>query len=110
MTSVYREADILVLTSDREGSPNVILEAMASGLPIVATKIGGVPEIVQHGLTGYLTNVDDLEAMTSVLLELVDNPSLRNHIGRAGREYVSTHHSLERLPDLLEDLYEAATA
>lgn len=110
MTSVYREADVLVLTSDREGSPNVILEAMASGLPIVATKIGGVPEIVQQGLTGYLTDVDDLEAMTAVLLELVDNPSLRNHIGRAGREYVSAHHSLEHLPDLLEDLYEAATA
>ncbi len=110
VTSVYREADALVLTSDREGSPNVILEAMASGLPVVASRVGGVPEIVQHGLTGYLTDVDDLQTMTTALLELVNDRSLRRHMGQAGREYVSAQHSAEHLPDLLEDLYEAAAA
>ena len=55
LTPVYREADILALTSDWEGTPNVVLEAMASGLAVVATKAGGISDIVQHGKTGFLT-------------------------------------------------------
>jgi glycosyltransferase involved in cell wall biosynthesis len=56
MGPVYRDADIFLLTSDWEGTPNVVLEAMASGLPVVATRVGGVPEIVRHGETGLLVD------------------------------------------------------
>jgi len=56
MHSLYQQASIFVLTSEHEGTPNVLLEAMATGLPVVATPVGGVPEIVQHGRTGFLAS------------------------------------------------------
>lgn len=108
MRPIYKEADILVLTSDWEGTPNVILEAMASGLPVVATKVGGVPEVVQHELTGYLVHPDDEDSMVDVLLRLIHEPSLREEMGASGRAYVEKHHSLQRLPFLLQELYEEA--
>jgi glycosyltransferase involved in cell wall biosynthesis len=107
MRSIYQEADILVLTSEHEGTPNVILEAMACGLPVVATRVGGVPDIIQDGLTGFLVPKDDENAQLRVLLELVHNTDLRTRIGAAAQAYVETHHSLSQLPIWLQQLYEA---
>jgi len=106
MASIYREADILVLTSDWEGTPNVLLEAMASGLPVVANRVGGVEEVVRHGTTGYLGEVDDENTMIISLLKLIGNPQLKQQIGRAARDYVVSNHSLGRLPELLTRIYE----
>ena len=108
MTSIYREADILVLTSDWEGTPNVLLEAMASGLPVVATRVGGVAEVVRQGETGYLVEVDDEETMITSMLKLISDRRLREQMGRAGRDYVVSSRSLRRLPELLRNIYEAA--
>jgi len=108
MRSAYREAAVCVLTSDFEGTPNVLLEAMASGLPVVATRVGGVPEIVRHGTTGFLHEPDDLNGMTAALAELVRNPKLRIEMGRRARTYVEQNHSLERLPACLSGLYQLA--
>ncbi len=105
MADVYRESDILVLTSDWEGTPNVVLEAMASGLPVVATAVGGVPEIVRDGITGFLVSPDDTKSTTDRLLELVCNASLREEMGRAARKDVEQNHSLERLPEFLARVY-----
>lgn len=102
---VYRESDVLVLTSDWEGTPNVILEAMASGLTIVSTRVGGVPEIVTHGETGYLVDRDDTRALRQALERLVDNRSLRLEMGQRAREYVLAQHSLQQLPHRLTTLY-----
>lgn len=106
MRLIYQEADILVLTSDHEGMPNVVLEAMASGLPVVATRVGGVPEVVQDGLTGYLVSPHDEDSMVEALLRLIHQPSLRAEMGRSGRAYVEQYHSLQRLPLWLQGLYE----
>lgn len=103
---VYRESDILMLTSDHEGTPNVVLEAMASGLPVVATNVGGVPEIIQHGKTGYLADPKDESMMVEILLALVNDPNLRGEIGNRARQYVEKHHSLVQLTHNLEKLYE----
>lgn len=108
MAPIYRAADVLVLTSDYEGTPNVVLEAMASGLPVVATRVGDVPEIVRHGETGYLTDATDEASMTEALLQLVGDRSLRMEMGCRARKYVEAERSLNRLPKLLADLYRVA--
>jgi glycosyltransferase involved in cell wall biosynthesis len=106
MRPVYHEAGICVLTSDFEGTPNVLLEAMASGLPVVATNVGGVPGIVQHGLTGFLHEPDDVEGLVADVFELVMNSKLRTKMGQRARAFVEERHGLQRLPVYLSDLYQ----
>ena len=108
MRSIYHEAEVCVLTSDYEGTPNVLLEAMASGLPVVASRVGGVPGIVRHEETGFLFEPDKLEGFVAALAELVRNPELRMRMGRNARHYVEQNHNLRRLPVYLSDLYQVA--
>jgi glycosyltransferase involved in cell wall biosynthesis len=108
MSSIYSEAAVCVLTSDFEGTPNVLLEAMASGLPVVATRVGGVPGIVRHEDTGFLLEPDNLDGFAAALAELVRNPELRTKMGRRARVYVEQNHSLQRLPLYLSGLYKLA--
>jgi glycosyltransferase involved in cell wall biosynthesis len=108
--SLYQEADLFVLTSAWEGTPNVLLEAMATGVPVVATRVGGVPEIVQHGVTGYLADPDDEGALVSAVQALIDDQGLRLRVGRQAREFVEARHSVHRLPRYLDDLYRWALA
>ncbi len=108
MPSIYRQATIFVLTSEHEGTPNVLLEAMAAGLPVIATSVGGVPEIVQHGRTGFLVPQEDAEAPLDAISQLVSDPSLRTEMGTRARAYVEDIHSVHRLPAHLNDLYHLA--
>lgn len=108
--SVYHEAAVCVLTSDFEGTPNVLLEAMASGLPVVSTKVGGVAGIVRHGQTGFLFEPDNHEGMVSALVELVKNEELRTDMGQRARAYVEENHALGRLPAYLSGLYQLVLA
>lgn len=110
MEGVYREADALVMTSDYEGTPNVVLEAMASGLPVVAPRVGGIPDIVEDGSTGLLFDRDDERALVECVAALVGTPDLRVRLGAAARASVTASHCPERLPSLLSDLYTAALA
>jgi len=105
---LYHESAICVLTSDYEGTPNVLLEAMASGLPVVASNVGGVPEIVRHGRNGFLHEPKDVGVFTETLAGLVKNSGLRAEMGRRARTFVQEHHSLQRLPTYLEQLYQLA--
>jgi len=77
-------ADVFVLPSYREGMPRSIIEAMASGLPVVATDIRGCREEVADGETGFLVPVRDARALAAALNRLVDDPDLRDSMGRAG--------------------------
>ncbi len=110
LAPVYREADILALTSDWEGTPNVVLEAMASGLAVVATKAGGVADIVQHGQTGFLAEPADEKFLVETLLQLVTQPGLRKQTGAQARAHVETHHSIKCLPHFLDGLYKMTLA
>src|SRR5439155_2939661 len=87
MRPLYHEAAACVLTSDYEGTPNILLEAMASGLPVVASRVGGVPGIVKHRQTGFLLEPDDLEGFATALVELVRNSKLRQEMGQRARAY-----------------------
>lgn len=82
----YQYADIFVLTSLSEGMPSVILEAMACGLPIVASDVGGNNEIVREGDNGFLIRGDDVELLAERLAELVNNGELRRRMGERSRE------------------------
>lgn len=104
-------ADIFFLPSltaengDREGAPVSILEAEATGLPIVSTIHTGIPEIVINGKTGFLVQEKDTNAMAKSLNKLIKNPELRNAMGKAGRTYVETHYDRRKEIDELEKLF-----
>lgn len=81
----YARADIFVLSSRSEGCPNVVLEAMAQGVPVVATAVGGVPELVEHEASGLLVPPRDPKAFADALGRLVADAELRAVMGNAAR-------------------------
>jgi glycosyltransferase involved in cell wall biosynthesis len=107
--AVYEQSDILALTSDHEGTPNVVLEAMAAGLPVVATRVGGIPDIIQHGITGFLSAPQEESCLIEPLLKLIGAPRLREQVGRAARAHVEAHHSPESLLQKLTTLYRVSS-
>ena len=110
VSALYQQATICVLTSDHEGTPNVLLEAMATGLPVVATNVGGVPDIVAHGQTGFLAESQDLRAQEEAIVSLIRNPELRIGMGNRARAYVEATHSLVELPTRLNRLYQLVSS
>ena len=105
MIKEYREADMLLLTSDQEGTPNVVLEAMACALPIIATRVGEIPQIVIDGKTGFSAGKDDIQYMAEMIILLSQNPEKCASMGKLGREYVSINHSQKKLTDSLMEIY-----
>jgi colanic acid/amylovoran biosynthesis glycosyltransferase len=116
MIEKMREADIFFLPSvtaangDREGLPVVILEAQAMGLPVVSTRHTGIPEAVIDGETGYLLEEHDTHGMAQRIAELVENPSLRQCMGRAGRALAESKHDRDQEVDRLEALFRTVVA
>jgi glycosyltransferase involved in cell wall biosynthesis len=100
----YRRSDVLVLPSDVEGTPNVVLEAMACGLAVVATAVGDVPELLDGG-RGVLVPPNDPDALALALRQLRDDPDRRLELGRAARRRVEESRSLPGLRPALEQLY-----
>jgi glycosyltransferase involved in cell wall biosynthesis len=86
-----RRMDLYVSTSYQEGMPNGVLEAMACALPVVATDADGTPKLVQDGVTGYLCPMGDLGALAARCSMLIEQPTLRQHMGQAGRLRVQQH-------------------
>lgn len=106
--ATYRAADIFVSTSDYEGTPNVIMEAMASALPIVATGVGGIPDLVVHGRTGYLFRPDHEAAMADAVTRLIQHREMRLAFGAEGREAIVQSSSFAGLVAHLSAVYRAA--
>jgi glycosyltransferase involved in cell wall biosynthesis len=86
LLQLYRTSDILVLPTRGDCYPLVCMEALASGLPLVATRVGGISDMVQEGKTGHLVDVDDANALGDALQALVENPAQRRAMGQAGRQ------------------------
>lgn len=84
----YGIADVFLLPSLSEGCPNVLLEAMAAGVPVVATAAGGIPEIVKHGRDAILVNTHDQVALASATVQILRNPQLRGRLVSFAREVV----------------------
>jgi len=99
-------AEVFVLPSDWEGMPNVVLEAMASGLPVVATAVDGSADLVLDGTTGLLTQPGDVESLANAMGILAGSSDLRRKMGRAGRERTEKEFSMERMVERYETLYQ----
>jgi glycosyltransferase involved in cell wall biosynthesis len=95
LVQVYRNASIFVLSSDEEGLGLVVLEAMASGLPVIATRCGGPEVLVRPGVTGFLTNVGDADEMANALIRMIDDHRLRIRMGAAARTVAVADFSTE---------------
>lgn len=91
-----KSADLFVLPSYHEGLPNAILEAMSCGLPVVSTKIGGIPEIVEDGNTGILVNPKDSDALANAIDYLIKNDELARKMGKTGRDKVEQKFSWQQ--------------
>jgi len=106
--TLYPAMDAYICTSETEGFSNVLLEAAASGLPLIATRVGGNPEIVFPGENGFLVPVARAEDVAQAALTLVDDPVLRRTMGSQSRELVEQRFSLETMVRQHEQLYERA--
>jgi len=103
--TILAACDVFVLPSYREGTPRVITEAMASGLPIIATNIAGIPEQVKDGTNGFLIEPGDIEALASHLDELCSSAEHRAALGAASQERVG-HFSVEQMISDLDSVYQ----
>jgi glycosyltransferase involved in cell wall biosynthesis len=103
---LYQTADAFLLTSDHEGTPNVIMEAMACGLPVLATNVGGVAELITQGQTGFLFEPSDAAGVSELLERLLGQPDMAASIGTRARDFIERNHSSDLLPQTLATLYE----
>jgi glycosyltransferase involved in cell wall biosynthesis len=104
--SVLSAATVSVLPSLSEGLPNAILESMAAGLPVVATRVGGTPEAVQDGVTGLLVPPRDPAALVAALRAVIEDRELAARLGQAAKRRVTEWFSLERMVRRTEQLYD----
>ena len=98
--------DVFVLPSYSEGVSLALLEAMAAGLPVIASRVGGLPEVVTDGENGLLVPPRDADALAAALTRLLADPSLARQLGENARGYVREHFSLERLGREINEIYE----
>ena len=103
---ILRGLDCFVLPSLAEGISNTILEAMACGLPVIATRVGGNVELVQDGMTGRLVPVSDIQSMADAIAHYADEPDVAMADGRHGREIVEQHFSMESMEASYRGLYD----
>ena len=99
--------DVAVLASLHEGLPNTVLEAMAAGVPVVATAVGGVTEIIEDGKTGYLVRPANPDAMAERLKYMLEHGRLRQEIALRGQRSVRDRFGIEYMVKSVQDLYEA---
>ena len=116
VTKLMEDADIFLAPSvmsengDQEGTPTVIMEALARGLPVLSTLHSGIPEVVQDGESGFLVPERDTAALAEKLEYLAGHPEIWGEMGRTGRAWVEAHHDINKLNDRLIQLYERVWA
>jgi glycosyltransferase involved in cell wall biosynthesis len=106
----YAAFDAMILPSINEGTPVSAIEALAAGRPVVATRVGGVPDVIREGEDGFLVEPGDVDALAERLARLAADPELRERLGTAGRARVIPRYSVERLVDDIDLLYRSLLA
>ncbi len=107
VATLLRQSEMFVLTSDYEGFPNVLLEAMAARLPVVTTPAGDSAKVVQDDRTGYVVGFEDFKGLVDRIALLARSSELRRRLGDAGRKRVEEHYGFEHLPQRLLAIYRA---
>jgi L-malate glycosyltransferase len=102
---VLAASGVFVLPSRSEALPNAVIEAMAAGLPVVATDVGGLPELITQDVTGVLVPPGDARALAAAVIDLMDHPERAADLGRAARAHVTRECGFPRLVERVEDLY-----
>ncbi|MRR55618.1 MAG: glycosyltransferase [Deltaproteobacteria bacterium] len=105
LQSLLHEVDIFMLPSFTEGLPNVVLEAFAVRKPVVASAVGGTPEVVTHGVSGFLAGPGELGKMAEYVHQLVNDPALRDCMGERGYRHIEEEFGFEQQTQKYEELY-----
>jgi glycosyltransferase involved in cell wall biosynthesis len=104
---LYAEIDLIMHTSDSEGMPVAIIEALASGIPVVATAVGGVPDLIQDGTNGHLVPPRNPQAIANAVLSILSDPSKWAQMRSAARKSVTPRHTVETLTGNMTRLYKS---
>lgn len=102
---LYSMSDLMLLLSEKESFGLVLLEAMACGVPCIATDIGGIPEVIEHGVNGYLCEVGDIDLAADYAIKILRDANLHSRFVEKGLEKVNTMFSSERIVQQYEDVY-----
>lgn len=102
---IYADLDALALSSDNEGTPVSVIEAMAAGCPVVATRVGGVPDLITDGETGFLVPPSDAQALAAAILRVLRDQEAAGRMGRTARAFVRQRFTTKRLITDMERLY-----
>jgi glycosyltransferase involved in cell wall biosynthesis len=102
----FEAMDVFVLSSLREGLPNVVLEAMAMDVPVLATRVAGVPRVIDDGVNGLLMESGSVDSITQALIRILGNAPLRERLGTAGRQTVTTRYSFAVRMQRISSLYD----
>jgi len=105
LSRIYPDLDVLVVSSRNEGTPVSAIEAMASGCPVVATRVGGLPDLIEDGKTGSLVPSEDAEALAGAILRVLRDREAARAMAEAAREWVSQRFRARRLIGDMEQLY-----
>jgi glycosyltransferase involved in cell wall biosynthesis len=104
---LYEAVDVFALSSYREGLPNVVLEALAMEVPVVATSVAGVPHLIRHGENGLLVELGQCESLTAALASVLADAELRSRLASAGRSTVEMGYSFSARMERLRTWYDA---
>lgn len=105
---ILRQADVFVLPSHAEGLPVAMLEAMAYGLPVIATRVGGIPAVLRDGVEGFLIEAGDVNALSDRMLRLSQDPNLRQQMGNAAQRRAEAEFSLDCMAERIAAVYDDA--
>jgi glycosyltransferase involved in cell wall biosynthesis len=107
---IYRSFNLFLMTSSTEGMPNTVLEAMAMEIPVVSTRVAGVPELVEDGKTGLLCPIADIESLSHAVVTLSQNQDMLDSFTSAGRRHIVSHFDFRKRVKALENYYIWAAA
>jgi glycosyltransferase involved in cell wall biosynthesis len=105
VTSILSLADLFLFPSEIESFGLAPLEALSCGVPVVAFRVGGIPESIKHEETGYLVEPDDVEGMIRIAVDILRNPAWGKAMGERGRQWVEAHYTITAVTQQYEEYY-----